>query len=257
MATADSGGLPVNGVDEVARAGCFTGVHFDGVAGKASMSSKRLCRLRYAILELLKVCRIDSRRLLRLLGHYTYAALLKREMLSILSTCYAFCSVKSDQVRTLWGSARRELRWAAALLPMVYAALTTPRSAVTHASDASGGHEQGFGVCSCWTGSDWARLHALGSYLDPTSLVRDPASLELLDTSEWETQRVASFPEALRDRSDRPWKLVARGRFERPENILRLDGARAGHGCAAHDTCYLGTLAPAPSLVRQLVCCAV
>lgn len=100
VGVAESGGFPVKGVENVAMHGDFTGVRFDGECGRASVTTKRIWRLRFAILELLKLEEFDGVRLMKLIGHYTCVALLRRETLCIISAAYAF-------VRASGGSSMR------------------------------------------------------------------------------------------------------------------------------------------------------
>eukprot|EP00974_Lingulodinium_polyedra_P042475 4077529-Lingulodinium_polyedra.AAC.1 len=58
-----------------------------------------------------------------------------------------------DQEVDLWPSVRRELRWAAALLPVAWADLRAPWHGLVQASDAS---EEGRGVVQKFAGPEAA-----------------------------------------------------------------------------------------------------
>lgn len=156
VGVAESGGFPVKGVENVSRHGDFIGVRFDGERGRAPVAPRRIWRLRFAILELLKLEKFDGARLMRLIGHYTYVALLRRETLCIFSAAYAFVRASGGSSMRIWPSVRRELEWAGAILPLIFSDFLTPWALVVYASDASARGTNGFGVMSCWTGSDWA-----------------------------------------------------------------------------------------------------
>ena len=53
-----------------------------------------------------------------LLGHITWAMLLRREALALLGSVYAFARQDAALPLRLWSSVRKELRWVASLLPL-------------------------------------------------------------------------------------------------------------------------------------------
>lgn len=67
----------------------------------------------------------------------------------------AFASAAGSKMRRLWPAVQRELRWAAAILLLMYSGLTTPWSEVVYVSNMSGGDARGFGPCVWWTGFEW------------------------------------------------------------------------------------------------------
>ncbi|CAK0839605.1 unnamed protein product, partial [Prorocentrum cordatum] len=72
------------------------------------------------------------------------AALLRRPLLAVFSSVYAFSRKYFDRVMKLPPSVRRELRWAASLIPLAWADLRATWSPRVYASDAS---EEGGGAC--------------------------------------------------------------------------------------------------------------
>lgn len=98
----ESAGCPVKGVKKAATHGDFTGVRFDGARGRASVTPQRIWRLRFAILELLKLGRSDGVRLMKLIGHFTYVALLRRGTLCIFSAVYAFVRAAGGSSARMW-----------------------------------------------------------------------------------------------------------------------------------------------------------
>eukprot|EP00959_Pyramimonas_sp_CCMP1952_P240218 5019678-Pyramimonas_sp.AAC.1 len=65
-------------------------------------------------------------------------------MLSVFSAVYSFSRKYFSRVMKIPPSVRRELQWAAVLLPLAWADLRAPWGSMVHASDAS---EEGRGVC--------------------------------------------------------------------------------------------------------------
>ena len=90
------------------------------------MSRRRAWRLRLAILEVLRRRALDGLRMRRLLGHFTWCAMLRRELLAIPSACYRFVTVAGGAPMRLWPSVERELRWMAALVPLMTCNLAAP-----------------------------------------------------------------------------------------------------------------------------------
>lgn len=66
VATAESGGLFVKGVEDFAVGGDFTGVLFDGAVSRAAVTLRQSGRLKHAIDEFLAEGRIGGTRLLPL-----------------------------------------------------------------------------------------------------------------------------------------------------------------------------------------------
>ena len=95
----------------------WMGFHFDGNAHQIRLSWTRVWRLRYAIEYVLKRGFASGHDIQVLLGHITWAVLLRREALSILSSCYAFARLGDGDVR-LWASVSCELRQIVSLLPL-------------------------------------------------------------------------------------------------------------------------------------------
>lgn len=132
------------------------------------------------------------------MGHLTWAALVRRESLSIFTSIYAFIRRCYFASHALWPSLQRELRQFSALLPLLTADLSLRWSGVATVSDAS---EIGFAVLERAVGEtnagSWgrqaetwryrceaavqARAHALGDPLniDVQSLEIDPRAYSL------------------------------------------------------------------------------
>lgn len=113
-----SRGLPTHDVE--AGVGLDTlGWNFDEHSPKVKVTNKRMWRLRLATLELLKRDRADGRLIEKLVGHFTFAGLLQRSLLSVFQACYAFIRKQYHQEVQIWAEVRRELFWAASLICLV------------------------------------------------------------------------------------------------------------------------------------------
>ena len=87
----------------------------------------------------------SGRQLERLIGHITFACLLRRPLLCCLRSAYDFVGVRSDVVRQLWPSALRELRMALGLLIYAHMDLAAPWYSNISAFDAApSGHASVF-----------------------------------------------------------------------------------------------------------------
>ena len=106
--------LELSGKDQV-----FCRLEFDSETGRIRVPNARIWKLRLALLHVFEKGTVTGSQLRRLVGHYTWAALLRRESLSILAATYRFIDLAGDREWRLWSSVRRELRWAVMLLPFL------------------------------------------------------------------------------------------------------------------------------------------
>ncbi|CAK0812042.1 unnamed protein product, partial [Prorocentrum cordatum] len=113
------------------------GFHVDGVKGAIHIAPKRFWRLVLSLDYILKHPLLTGAELERLIGHLTYVLLLRREVLSLLSASYVFVGKCYSRRVRLWPSARRELTWVRALLPLVWADLRGAWAPSVMAVDAS------------------------------------------------------------------------------------------------------------------------
>ena len=79
---------------------------------------RNLWRLRLGIEEVLTRNRCSGKALQVLVGHITWACLLRREALVVLDSVYAFIAAHLDETAVLWGSVARELWHIRCLLPL-------------------------------------------------------------------------------------------------------------------------------------------
>ena len=90
----------------------------------------------------------------RLVGHITWCALLRREVLALLSACYHFMEAGPEPQR-VWDSALKELNWIRSLLPLLQRDTRRPWCPTVYATDAAGCSSTdarvddfgGYGVC--------------------------------------------------------------------------------------------------------------
>ena len=114
----NAAGLLCHDIENHGEEQIFTGLDIrqDGII---RVQPKRAWRLRLALVHVLQKGRVSGDDLRCLIGHFTWCALLRREALSLVSSVYAFMSAAGPHTWTLWASVRRELRWMAALIPLL------------------------------------------------------------------------------------------------------------------------------------------
>ena len=122
----------------------FAGVDYDGERLTARVSARRVWRLRFSIDYILGRHGISGRSLEKILGHFTWSALLRCEALATVCACYEFVRKSYDSCTRIWASVRRELRWMRSLLPLLESDMSLPWLHTVVASDAS---DTGMGVC--------------------------------------------------------------------------------------------------------------
>ena len=110
-----------------------------------AITGKRRCRLERALAYALQRGRLSGRDLECLLGHCTYAGLVRREVLSVFSASYAFVQANYWERQEMWASVREELCCFRGLLIFLSSDWVLPWNRCVTASDAS---ESGFGVTS-------------------------------------------------------------------------------------------------------------
>ena len=159
----------------------------------------------------------------KVLGHITWACLLRRESLSVFGACYSFAKRCGKRRAAVWPSVYRELRQTSFILPLMCAQASLPWDDVVLASDSS---DSGYGVLERTVGAAtagrwgrvserWrfdfeeatkARAHALSDPLniDVESLRIQPGAIPELPAS--------GFDEIGRDLLSRcDWRLIMHG----------------------------------------------
>ncbi|CAK0909111.1 unnamed protein product, partial [Prorocentrum cordatum] len=121
----------------------FTGLIFEKGSGRISLSRSRIWRIRRAFQFAAEADKLTGVQMRMLLGHYTWAAMLRRPLLSVFAACYSFAEKAGDMAWRPWATVRHELRLGAALVAMAFVDLRRPVAATALATDASGGARQG------------------------------------------------------------------------------------------------------------------
>ena len=93
--------------------------------------------LYFAITHALTRNRLTSRELNVIVGHFTFLALLRREMLSVMSAVYSFIAKGYAHPSRLWPAVRRELTWMRALLCALEVRTSKPWASQSMMFDAS------------------------------------------------------------------------------------------------------------------------
>jgi hypothetical protein len=86
----------------------------------------RRWRIRLGCLELAEVGFATGRQIEAILSHYFFVALGRRRGLSVMSSVYAFSEAHYLERVELWPSVVRELKWMAALVPLLERDLSLP-----------------------------------------------------------------------------------------------------------------------------------
>ncbi|CAK0853843.1 unnamed protein product [Prorocentrum cordatum] len=230
----------------------FTGLNFDFETGRISVSRGRVWRLRLALLEVAERGYCSGDDMLSLLGHYTWAAILRRCLLSVFHSAYRFARAAGPRRWRLWPEVATECRAAAALIAFAYLDTKLEVDPVVLATDASTGsgdlEATGFGRYAVtektWTQHDvWAAASCVERWRYKC-LVEDPETSDTVLPFESEGSiRTSSAAKPARRASTSvehqvnfeeigpsfllpldSWKLKVFGRWRRPEDIMRLEG---------------------------------
>ena len=113
------------------------GVRQRGSPPRVDLAPLRLARLEGAIKYVLESRSVVTKtEIQKLIGHITFACLLRREMLSCLCSTYYFARECSQQGSKMWETTRRELGVFLSLLPLLGRRLDAPWSSVVYMTDA-------------------------------------------------------------------------------------------------------------------------
>ena len=128
-------GLPVHDVVEEACDLETLGLHLR--QNSCTCTLNRRWKLRQAARAVLARPFLTGEQLEVLLGHYTFAFLLRRCCLSVFRASYTHVQRYYKQRRRLWSSVQRELETAASLLLLVESRFDLPWSTLVTVSDAA------------------------------------------------------------------------------------------------------------------------
>ena len=225
-------GLPTHPVES--GVGMDTlGWHFSESSPSVAVTPRRLWKLRFGVQELLKKGWSDGKTVEKIIGHLTFAALLRRELLSCFQACYVFVRKMYTKHCRLWPEVRRELRWAVSLLPLVQRNLSAEWSDEVFTSDAS---LWGRGVVS--SQRDRSLIREQGQYRDRWRFSRDEEQSVLhapqvgpgtfSDLLDFEKSQAKAgdprIPEISLELLDGGWKVLSSQPWERREPIVILEG---------------------------------
>ncbi|CAK0861934.1 unnamed protein product [Prorocentrum cordatum] len=231
------------------------GCHLDGARLCTRPTDERFATVRKGLRCLLRQRKVAGWQLEMVLGHMTFMALVRRELLSIFHAVYAFVTSSYHTFSVLWPTVREELECFLGLMVMLEARWDRDWMPFVYSSDAS---LYGYGVAeaefdsaqvalvgriselSRWRlGAGLARQHAFESagFLlnsETGEVVRDAEGaprrldselLDILNSERWECD--PAFPEVPHELlHDSHWKTVMADRWVFADDILRLE-ARA------------------------------
>eukprot|EP00959_Pyramimonas_sp_CCMP1952_P312890 6549352-Pyramimonas_sp.AAC.1 len=102
-------GPPLHPPDEASRSHESLGWVFEGVEGAARPKSRRLWRLRVGTLALLEKGKATGRQISKIVGHFTFAGLARRQFLSVFDAAHRVASKYRGVSKPLSEGVRREL----------------------------------------------------------------------------------------------------------------------------------------------------
>ncbi|CAK0842032.1 unnamed protein product, partial [Prorocentrum cordatum] len=140
----ESLGLSVHELSAASQDISFVGVSFSE-GSRVSIKPSNLWRLRYGIEALLRRGVCSGSALQIVMGHVTWAALLRREVLSLFNASHQFMHAVGERPQKLWPRVRQELWTFRSILPLLFTQINIPWHNVIAASDAS---LFGIGVCT-------------------------------------------------------------------------------------------------------------
>lgn len=225
-------GLPTHPVESTVG-GETLGWQFDSEKPHVTMTPRRLWKLKLAINELLRQGWGSGQLVERIVGHCTFAALLRRELLSCFQAVYVFIRKRYHVHGRLWPEVARELRWVSSLLPLVHRDLSAQWSPHVFAVDAS---TWGRGVVKAEASVDLVREQA--KYLDRWRFkIDDERQVQrsevvgagcCADILEFEIANqhtdTVGIPEVDPSILNLSWKKVNSSPWKRPEAIPVLEG---------------------------------
>ncbi|CAK0881152.1 unnamed protein product [Prorocentrum cordatum] len=214
----------------------FTGLIFDRESGRISLGRSRMWKIRQALLCQASQRYATGKELASLVGHFNWAALLRRPLLCIFQSTYRFIKKAGDSRWRIWPEVIRELRVAAALAPFAYYDAKRPVDSTVYSTDASTGDldpagslHGGYGVTKRELGQqlvlETARVRERWRYHVEGALHAREFAFAARDTSEAPFDGM-SFATVSSDVvfPMETWRNVTFGRWCREENILRLEG---------------------------------
>ena len=170
------------------------GLEMDGVKHTFRLSSRKLRYLVGVTEHVLQVRKCTGHDMSVLVGHWIWAALVRRPVFAVLSAVYTFIERADWRCFELWPSVRRELRCLVGLAPLLFAALDASWWSQVVAVDAS---DWGLGVKA-----------AASSVEDLVSLVVDAGKIP---NAPAEPLRVVDFV------ADRQWTTIVGSPWLFPE----------------------------------------
>ncbi|CAK0869005.1 unnamed protein product [Prorocentrum cordatum] len=214
----------------------FTGLIFDRESGRISLGRSRMWKIRQALLCQASQRYATGKELASLVGHFNWAALLRRPLLCIFQSTYRFIKKAGDSRWRIWPEVIRELRVAAALVPFAYYDAKRPVDSTVYSTDASTGDLDPAG--SLYGGYGATKRELSQQLVLETARVRERWRYHVEGAL-----HAREFAFAARDTSGAPsdgmsfatvdsdvvfpmetWRNVTFGRWCREENILRLEG---------------------------------
>ena len=152
----ESVGLKCHDVEQSEEETIFTGLSFDHKRRRISIKRDRAWTLYEALDFARKQPRMTGQQMEKLLGHFTWAALIRREALCIPAVCYQFMRAAYHSCLAPWTAVRQELKWMRDIIPLLFCDLGRGRNGAVLATDAQGDSQTrlgGYGITEREMGS--------------------------------------------------------------------------------------------------------
>ena len=227
-------GFRIHDVSDAAPVVEGLGLLIDGDAGRVSLTARRIWKLRLASIALCRRRGAPLPKIVeKIIGHFTFAMLMKRETLSVFSHVYRCCRCDRPNP-AIWALAKKEIMQASSLLPLMSSSMLGPWDTTVSAADSS---DTGYGVCERHLPAPavarTARTCEAWRYKVAGAIKARESALGLVDSGERlphylqeECARLCSsqFEEVQPFLDPSAWHTVFSGRWHYEENILRTEG---------------------------------
>ena len=196
------------------------GLQCDGQQLTVGVSVSKLRQLIADTCELLRLRRCTGRVMASLIGRWVWACLVRRPVLSVMSSVFRFAELAGHRVFYLWPTVQRELRVLVALAPLLFADLSLRYWSRVLASDAS---SDGLGVVASVVSHEDAVAASADLRSQLSVLLRSrapPSASAPIELSEECEPLAVELPAPL---ASCRWSTVISSPWRRPEHINSLE----------------------------------
>jgi hypothetical protein len=246
-------GLDVHKVETAVGLPCSLGVTITGSPLVAKLPALKMKVLVLATLFAIGLQELSGLQMASLIGHWTWALMVCRPALSVLSACYAFSERQTDrEPRRLWDQVVLELWTLVGLFVFFEAPLELCWATICFATDAS---EEGYGIVQRGISVDEARTQAslcqrrgwLRAVEQTFSHLEEEA---LVSHDDWE---IRTLEQSTGGTGIRPSDLFPKVLFWGPHSSTWLGPVLQGRGWLLEARCWEGEPPAVADLVLSLL----